>query len=222
MILVIGGTKGGSGKSTIAANLTVIHALKGRDVLLIDADEQESTMEFTRQRLERTNGNAGYTAIQSSEGDVMAQVKTLSPKYDDIIIDVGGRDTVSQRAALIVADTLIMPFPPDSIDVWTDGNVIQLLREARPLNQMLRVFAFINRSYPQGSDNADTEEILREPDDKGVLHWEFLNTPIGRRKVFPKALGEGYAVTEWTPKDRKAVDEIMALYLHVFDTTYTQ
>jgi len=42
MILVVGGIKGGVGKSTLAANLAVLAARDGRDVLLIDGDGQLS------------------------------------------------------------------------------------------------------------------------------------------------------------------------------------
>src|SRR5437899_10028273 len=100
MILVVGGTKGGSGKTLLATSLTVLRAASGQDVLLIDADEQGSAMDFTRQRQRRMEGEASYTAIQTREADVAVQVRRMAPKYGDIIIDVGGRDTASQRAKL--------------------------------------------------------------------------------------------------------------------------
>lgn len=218
MILVVGGTKGGSGKSTLAVNLAVIRAAEGRDILLIDADDQGSAIEFTRKRNERTDGKAGYTAIQSTEEDVVVQVRNLAPKYDDIIIDVGGRDTVSQRAALAVAEVLIMPFPPTSVDVWTDENVSRVLKEARPFNPELHAYAFINKAYPSGPDNREAAEMLLEHPE----YWQFLDTPIGNRKAFPKAFGEGYAVTEFQPKDGKAIAEITALYSHIFSAASTQ
>ena len=40
MIVVIGGIKGGSGKTTPATNLTVMRTLEGRNILLVDADDQ--------------------------------------------------------------------------------------------------------------------------------------------------------------------------------------
>ena len=70
MILMVGGTKGGSGKTLLATNLTVLRATAGHDVLLIDADDQGSAMDFTRQRQRRLDGKPGYTALQSWEADV--------------------------------------------------------------------------------------------------------------------------------------------------------
>src|SRR5262245_57943192 len=131
MILVLGGTKGGSGKTLLATNLTVVRATAGSDALLIDADEQSSAMDFTRQRRRRLQGEPGYTAIQTREVDVAVQVRRMAGKYADIVIDVGGRDTASQRAALAVADVLLVPFAPTSVDLWTVDAVLALLKEAR-------------------------------------------------------------------------------------------
>ena len=63
MIVVAGGTKGGSGKTTVAINLAIMRALQGYDVLLVDADDQESATDFTVLRTERL-GSSGYTSIK--------------------------------------------------------------------------------------------------------------------------------------------------------------
>ena len=44
MIVTIGNTKGGSGKTTLALNLAIARALAGRDVWLIDGDRQASAL----------------------------------------------------------------------------------------------------------------------------------------------------------------------------------
>ena len=81
MILVVGGTKGGSGKTLLASNLTVLRVTAGHDTLLIDADEQSSAMDFTRQRQQRLKGEPGYTAIQTREADVAVQVRQMAQKF---------------------------------------------------------------------------------------------------------------------------------------------
>jgi chromosome partitioning protein len=214
MILVIGGTKGGSGKTLLATHLTVLRAAKGRDVLLIDADEQGSAIDFTRQRQRRMKDGPGYTAIQTREADVAVQVRQMAPKYGDIIIDVGGRDTASQRAALAVAETLLIPFSPTSVDLWTADTVVTLLKDARPFNPGIRAYAVLNKAFPRGSDNIEAAAILREYPE----HWSYVDAPIGNRKAFSNAFGGGYAVTEYQPKDPKAIGEITLLYRRVFDT----
>ncbi|HYO90311.1 MAG TPA: ParA family protein, partial [Pyrinomonadaceae bacterium] len=62
MIIVVGGIKGGSGKTTVATNLAVIRSAEGHDVLLIDADDQETSTDFTIIRNERRPEGAGYTS----------------------------------------------------------------------------------------------------------------------------------------------------------------
>ena len=89
MIYTIGGIKGGSGKTTVATNLTVWLSSQARDVLLVDADDQETATDFTVWRSELTGGNTGYTAIQLSDSAVRTEVLKLEPKYDDIVIDTG-------------------------------------------------------------------------------------------------------------------------------------
>jgi chromosome partitioning protein len=215
MILVVGGTKGGSGKTLLASNLTVLRATAGHDTLLIDADEQSSAMDFTRQRQQRLTGEPGYTAIQTREADVAVQVRRMAAKYADIIIDVGGRDTASQRAALAVTDTLVIPFAPTSVDLWRVDTVVALLKDARAFNPRLRAYAIINKASPRGSDNQDAADMLREYPE----HWAYLETPIDTRKAFSNALGGGYAITEYQPRDTKAIAEITALYQHLFHTS---
>ncbi len=215
MILVAGGTKGGSGKTLLASNLTVLRAVAGSDTLLIDADEQASAMDFTRQRQRRLHGEPGYTAIQTREADVAVQVRRMAEKYEDIVIDVGGRDTASQRAALAVADVLLIPFAPTSVDLWTVDTVVRLLKDARAFNRHLHAYAIINKAFPRGSDNTDAADMLREY----AEHWTYLDTPIGTRKAFSNAFGGGYAVTEYQPRDAKAIAEMRALYRHLFHTT---
>src|SRR3546814_16263184 len=62
MILAVGNTKGGVGKTTLAVNLAVARALAGRALLLVDGDEQGTALPFTELRADRL-GQAGYTSV---------------------------------------------------------------------------------------------------------------------------------------------------------------
>jgi len=212
MIILVGGIKGGSGKTTVATNLAIMRAKDGRDVLLIDADDQETASDFTALRNERMDGNAGYTSIKLTGPSVRTQTFRLKEKYQDIIIDTGGRDTTSQRAALTVADLLLVPFVPRSFDVWTLEKIGALVAEMQPANPGLRAWTFLNRADSRGQDNDEATEVLKQTD-----QLTFINAPLGTRKAFSNASAAGLAVTEVKPLDPKAVDEMLTLYRHVFD-----
>jgi chromosome partitioning protein len=72
----------------------------------------------------------------------------------------------------------------------------------------------INKAFPRGPDNAEAAALLREYPEQ----WTYLEAPLGNRKAFSNAFGGGYAVTEYQPKDAKAIVELKTLYRHTFDT----
>lgn len=216
MIVVCGGIKGGSGKTTIATNFVVIGANLGKDVLLVDADDQETSSDFTMIRNETKTGGAGYTCIKLTGPAVRTETLRMMKKYDHIVIDTGGRDTTSQRAALAVANCVLVPFVPRSFDVWTLGKVGELVEEMRPANPELRAFAFINRADPRGQDNNEAAEVIRETE--GL---EFIDVMLGSRKAFSNAAALGKAVTELKPQDGKATVETLTLFQRVFEVTIT-
>ena len=213
MIVIVGGIKGGSGKTTVATNLAVMSGAAGKDVLLIDADDQETSTDFTALRNEQLPTGAGYTSIKLTGAAVRTETQRLMSKYDRIIIDTGGRDTTSQRAALTVASVLLVPFVPRSFDVWTLEKVGKLVGEIRTVNPQLRAYAFLNRTDPRGHDNDDAAEYLRE---SGEL--EFIETPLGARKAFSNAAALGLGVIEFKPVDQKAVEEATKLYQYIYQT----
>jgi chromosome partitioning protein len=213
MILVCGGIKGGSGKTTMATNLAAMRAGAGKDVLLVDADEQESATIFTAIRKRDQRERPQYTSIILRESQVRAEIERMRAKYDDVIVDTGGRDTRAQRASLSLADVLLLPFNPRSLDIWTIENVEKLLEDMRTINPELRLVSFLNRADPVGSDNEDSREILA-----AVAGIEFAGITIVNRKAFGKAVALGLAVTELSKPDDKAAREIMALYKYLFST----
>lgn len=212
MIITTGGIKGGCGKTTLATNIAVHLSNLGRDVLFVDADEQGSAYQFNTQREDIKVGKTGYTMVRQVDKDVRTEILKLAPKFDDVVIDTGGRDTSSQRAALTVTDVYLVPFFPRSADVWTLGDVEKLVSEMQIVNPTLRAFSVINRADPKSQDNRDAAEILQE---SSIL--TYLDTPLINRKAFANALGCGLGVIELRPEDEKASNEFLSLYNTIFN-----
>ncbi len=208
MILAVGNVKGGVGKTTLAVNLTIALARLGREVLLVDGDEQATAMEFTELRTERA-GNPGYTAVALQGAAIRTQIRQLAPKYADVVVDVGGRDTGSLRAALTVADVVLIPVQPRSFDLWGLDQTAELVREAREVNDRLRAVVVLNEADVQGKDNDAAAEAVRE-----VEGLELASVRIVRRKAFPNAAAVGLSVLEYD--DLKAQDELGGLFSLLF------
>ncbi|UOG77675.1 AAA family ATPase (plasmid) [Hymenobacter tibetensis] len=206
MIYTVGGIKGGSGKTTIATNLTVYLLQQGRDVILIDADDQESATDFTSFRHQSLDGDLGYTAVKVTGRELNAQVQRLATKCDDIVIDTGGRDTVSQRSALTISHVYLVPFAPRSLDIWTLRKVENLIAEVAPFNSGLRSITFINKADARGTYKEEAAELLR-----GSEYLQFLETAVGNRISFANAAAAGLGVLEMKPADDKAVAEVNEL-----------
>lgn len=204
MILAVGNVKGGVGKTTLAVNLAIARARSGRDVLLIDGDEQGTAVAFTELRSEQKSGSPGYTVVSLHGAAIRTQVRQLAPKYADIVIDVGGRDTGSLRAALTVADVVLVPVQPRSFDLWGVDQTADLIKEAREINEDLRAVSVINAADPQGKDNEAAAQALRE-----IAGMELAPGFIVRRKAFPNAAAAGLSVLEYD--DPKAIEEFSQL-----------
>jgi chromosome partitioning protein len=212
MIIVCGGIKGGTGKTTIASNLAALRA-RTHDVLLVDADEQESATIFTSIRKSERPDLPQFTSVILRDEQVRRELDRLSSKYEDVIIDTGGRDTRSQRAGLSIADMLLLPFNPRSLDIWTIENVEVLLKDIWSINPNLKAVSLLNRADVQGSDNADSIDIL-----SNIEGIEFSGVSLVNRKAYGRAIAQGLAIPELKQRDPKAEQETIALFQYVFGT----
>lgn len=219
MIVAIGNTKGGVGKSTLALQLALARQIAGRDVLLIDADDQGSAQDAATLRAEASREPA-LACVQLAEGRLLrAQLGPLAERRQDTLIDVGGRDSQALRVALARADVLLVPVQPRAVDVWALAKIADLIDQAQDGRaddgrEPLRVLAVLNLADPgTNPDTADAAKALAE-----FPQFRLAETVIRRRKAVANAMAHGLAVTELTPRDPKACEEIGALISHVFDS----
>jgi chromosome partitioning protein len=213
MIVLIGGEKGGTGKTTLATNLAACRAAAGHDVLLLDTDKQGSASFWAAVRAEADH-LPRVACVQVFGKAVTGQLRDLSERYEEIIVDAGGRDSVELRAAMVTAHRLFIPLQASQFDVWTLERMDDLVEQAQAINQSLTVGAVINRASPHPR--------VREADEaRGILddfdHIHFSGVVLHDRIAFRRAASEGEGVHEARPPDPKACAEVDALYATVYD-----
>lgn len=213
MIVLIGGEKGGTGKTTVATNLAAMRALAGRDVLLIDTDQQGSANYWAQSR-DEAGVNPRVACVQKFGKGLPVEVKDLAHRYQDIIIDAGGRDSVELRSAMIVANRAYIPIQPSQFDIWTLNRMDELIETARGFNPGLQAWVIISRSStnPSVHESNDTMEIMGD-----FPNLDLAGISIRDRIAYRKAAKDGMAVCELKPKDPKAIEEMEALYKEVFN-----
>lgn len=211
MIITVGNTKGGVGKTTLALNIAIARALSGRDVWFIDGDRQGTGQIALTIRAEN-EVKPFIACAQYSDGTTLRQqVKQTGSKFDDVVIDVGGRDSTALRSALTFTDVLVVPFAPRSFDVWSFSDMSHLVEEAKGMRGEFPVYAVLNNADISGSDNEEAIEAIED-----YPQLKYLNAPIKRRKSIATSAGKGLSVLEYTPKDSKANEEIQKLVDCIF------
>lgn len=226
-IVVVGGEKGGTGKTTIATNLAACLALRGRDVLLLDTDLQGSASDWTgvrelfrdgqtkRKEVDPTYQDAVLPRIGSVQkigSGLLHELKDMARRYDEIIVDAGGRDSPELRSAIIAASILVSPMQASTFDVWTAPRLDTLYQQAAAINEGLKVLIVLNRaSTNTGSqDSQRAIELLN-----AYPHFTIAKTELHNRVAYPRAAQQGKGVVE-SKEDDKAATEIESLFSEVY------
>lgn len=215
MLIVVANIKGGCGKTTVATNLAIIKATHRSDILLIDTDTQGSASEFFRVR-EEENSKPHITCISIADKGIVHQLVHLLPKYDDIIIDIGGRDSDTLRALLMFnkVDKLVIPVLASQVDIWTLQDFYSLIVDALEVNNALKVIPFINKK--DANPKINLADKAKELINKEMPKIKIANSCLGDRISYRRAFAEGLSVIELINKDIKANLEINQLYQEVF------
>jgi chromosome partitioning protein len=216
MIILIAGEKGGTGKTTTAINLSAMRAVT-KDLLLIDTDKMESASNWCEWR-DKFETRPRVNNVKKFGRSVETEIKALQQKYDDIIIDSAGTDSVELRSALSVVDKVIFPLLPSQFDVDTIGTLNYLVEEFKQINETLQAYILLNRVMPH--PHSIELKLAKKFLEKNTLSdITLLSTYLCDRKVFRESVKKGMSVTEYK-KDKNAIIEISSLYGEIFNEYY--
>lgn len=211
MIILVGGEKGGTGKSTTAFNLAAYLAMHNKDVLLIDADPQLSSSKAISRRNKNYPDLFKIQSVQLS-GDIYDGLSQLSNKYEYLVVDTGGRDSVELRSGLLITDIFITTIRPSQIDIDTLPDLNNITKKAKAMNRSLKSYALFTHSptNPNMDDAKEAKSILDELP-------EFIQTKssLFYRSAYWRTFGNGLSILDYI--DKKAIEEINTLGEELYD-----
>lgn len=200
-VITVAQQKGGSGKTTLAANLAVAFSRAGKSVALLDIDPQGSLGRWFMAR--REAGHEDMEFSTASAWGVSYECDKLRKSHDYVIVDTPPKVDADLRPALRESDLVIVPVSASQVDVWATESVLDLARrEGR------EAMIVLNRA------KAGTRVLAEVAEAIGKLETRQAATTLGNRVAYAETLGQGRGVLErgkgaWTSEITGLMDEVV-------------
>lgn len=220
--ILVGGEKGGTGKSTIATNLAIMFKLAGFDTHLVDCDTQQTSLKLSNRRsAQGTKPSLICTHLAGNQ--LQVPLVDLAEKYDIVVIDCGGQDSVELRSAMITpcVDLVIIPIQAGYFDLETLVNMNALIQTSKIYNSHLLAKCLINRAPTHTNITVASE--ARDFIQQELDYLSVLDTVICDRVSYSYAVAKGDAVVEYEKRmrrDRKATKEMIRLYEEIVGLSF--
>ncbi|KLA76014.1 ParA family protein, partial [Xanthomonas euvesicatoria] len=175
--------------------------------LLIDGDPQASAAKWAGWRRDTTFEPSPVTTRLNGK-EILSEGQHLAASYEHTVIDVGGRDSVGLRYALLLAKRAIIPIGASNLDAAAMTDLLEVVEVARTYNPDLELQVLLTRVDPRTKDAASMMEFL------GELKLDVLKTQVCERVAFRRAIGEG-AIVQEIGTDPLAIREIESFFAEV-------
>lgn len=196
--------KGGSGKSTLCANVAATLADRQR-VLLIDTDHPQYSLGnwfALREEGDRITNMALVTARTPAR--LQKEIRENAGNYDYILVDGHPRISGMTRVAMMLSDLVLIPLSPSPVEVWATREIAELAKLAMARRKDLLVRICWNRFRIRTHSAPEVvREAIRE------LALQDFRVRLGYRVAYLDSFAEGRTVAEWS--DTAAKLEIWSL-----------
>ena len=206
MMILVGGEKGGSGKSCLAQNLAVyLRVIKKAIVLMVDCDPQRTTSDWIQAR----NADPSLPPINCIQlyGKIRNDLLSLNQHYDYVIVDCGGQDNLALRAAMSVAEHVIIPLRPKRRDLKTVPHMEDMLSTCKMVNPKM-IASFVITQCPALPNQVS--RILEAKEVCSSYGINVLDSVTFNRNIYDDSEEQGSSVLEIDP-DGKAANEMKAI-----------
>lgn len=193
--------KGGSGKTTLTANLSVIASLKKKRVLLLDTDPQKSLYHWWERRTQEMP-NLADIGIDDLEKTISNLKKD---SYDMVFIDTPPHTSKTINSVVNVSDLILIPVKPSPNDLRAVGNTISLIK-----NKNKKFIFVINQANKQATITLSTATELSR-------YGEVCTSIIANRLDYITSLIDGHGVLEMKGKNMRSVEEVEGLFKYIND-----
>ena len=129
MLVAFTNTKGGVGKSTLAAHLTIWLFDRGWRVALLDADEQQTSSRWVQ------TAESGITVVTATEMEAIQKARReLLRSHDILVADTPGKESDAARTVAFLADLAIVPLQPSKPDLRAIRDALKSIRLAQEVS----------------------------------------------------------------------------------------
>ena len=165
--------KGGSGKTTLSANLAVLWSNSGYKVAVIDADAQNSLTYWLEARKKYYGeDDIGITSYNFDVRNLKEEIKQIKSKYNFIIIDSPPSITFDTIQIIKASDRVFVPVIPSPLDVMATVPFLNLVKQEKK-NPII----FLNRVMPRARLT-----------DAMILRLRYAGAKIARSRISSKVL----------------------------------
>ena len=184
MIVAVLNPKGGSGKTTLSANLA--RALLDRDlsVLLVDTDPQGSARDW-----HAADPDNSMELIALDRPSTLRTLGKLAGTYDVTILDGAAKLEDMIAAAIKVSDWILIPLQPSPYDVWAVADLVELIGARQEVTDGKPGAAFVIMRRIEGTRlGLDVRTALAE------YALPTFTAAIAQRQVYPRTAAVGHTV----------------------------
>lgn len=204
-IILIAGPKGGTGKSTFATNLSVMNCYMNKDTLLMDIDSRGSTTssDFINERLDKSLKFTPH-CIQLAGRYIGREIENFSKKFDIIVVDAGGYDSVELESAMSceLVNEVFIPLRPGKADIGTLSKMNEVIEKAKVYNESMIGKIILNQCRSVGKQIALHNSIAYI---EKLEYMQIMKTRIFNRIAFEYALEDSLIVVESEKRDMQAM-----------------